>query len=139
MIINFTKNHQFTTRMKLNENNMELVEVIQILGTIISNYLSWNSNTKKIIQKNHKRMQFLKKIQSVGATTDEMVNLRIIYCRSVLEKSAIVWSSSLTAENKIDIERTQKKFAKMILKNKYTSYQESLLKLNLPTLEQRQN
>ena len=84
-------------------------------------------------------MQFLKKIQSFGATTNEMVNLWITYCRSVLEQSAIVWSSSLTAENKADIERTQKSFAKMILKNKYTSYQDSLLKLNLPTLEERRN
>ena len=139
MIINFTKNYQLTTRMKLNEKNMELVDKMKILGTIISNDLSWNSTTKIIIQKVHKRMQFLKKIQSFGATTNEMVNLWIIYCCSVLEQSAIVWSSSLTAENKADIEQTQKSFGKMILKNKYTSYQDSLLKLNLPTLEERRN
>ena len=85
MIINFTKNHQFTTRTKLNTKNIELVDEMKILGTIISNDLSWNSNTKNIIQKVHKRMQFIKKIQSFDATTNKMVNLWIINCRSVLE------------------------------------------------------
>ena len=37
----------------------------------------------------------------------------------------------------MDIERSQKSFAKMIVRNSYTTYEESLLKLNLQTLEER--
>ena len=137
MIINFTKNHQFSTRMNVNNVNIELVDEMKILGTTITNNLTWNTNTQNIIKKVNKRMLLLKKIYSFGATVQEMVHLWTIYCRSVLEQSAIVWGSSLTYENKTDLERTQKSFAKMILKNKYTSYEEALLKLNLPTLEER--
>ena len=82
-------------------------------------------------------MLLLKRIHSFGATTEEMVHLWTIYCRSVLEQSAVVWSSSLTEENKIDIERTQKIFAKIILKNQYSNYNEALLKLNLQSLKDR--
>ena len=58
-------------------------------------------------------------------------------CLSVLEQSSVVWGSSLSEENKNDLERTQKCFAKLILKNKYKTYEESLLYLNLETLEKR--
>ena len=61
---------------------------------------------------------------------------------SLLEQSAVVCSSSLTQENKDDLERTQKSFAKLVLKNEYkveceNSYEHALLKLNLQKLEQR--
>ena len=137
MIINFTHKYQFGTRMKLEDTNIELVDEMKILGTVISSDLSWNTNTKHIIQKVNKRMIFLKKIQSFGATPEEMVHLWTLYCRSILEQSSVVWSSSLSSENRTDIERTQKSFAKMILRNNYTTYEEALLKLNLQTLEER--
>ena len=71
-----------------------------------------------------------------------MVHIWIVYCRSLLEQSAVVWSSSLTQENKDDLERTQKSFVKLILKNKFKSeceesYENALLKLNLQSLQQR--
>ena len=84
-------------------------------------------------------MLFLKKIQSFGATTEEMVHLWTMYCRSILKESSVVWSSSLSEENKSDLERTQKSFAKLILKQSYTTYEEALLTLNLQTLEDRRN
>ena len=123
--------------MNLSNMNIELVDEMKILGTIVTNNLSSNQNTREIITKVNKRMLLLKKIKSLGATTEEMVHLWIVYCRSVLEQSAVVWSSSLTEENCADLERTQKSFAKLILKNNYTTYEESLMKLNLITLKQR--
>ena len=78
-------------------------------------------------------MLLLKKILSFGATNEEMVHLWIIYCRSLLEQSAVVWSSSLTQENINDLERTQKSFVKLILKHEFKtehekSYENALLK-----------
>ena len=82
-------------------------------------------------------MLLIKKIHSFGASTSDMVLLWTLYCRSILEQSAIVWSSSLTKQNNNDLERTQKSFAKLILKNKYSSYEEALEKLNLQSLKKR--
>ena len=70
-------------------------------------------------------------VQSFGATKEEMVHLWTLFFRSVLEQSCAVWHSSLTQENTDDLERTQKTFAKLVLREKYTTYENALTKLNL--------
>ena len=60
-------------------------------------------------------------------------HLWIIFCRSLL----LVWHSSLTQENIDDLEGMQKTFTKLVLKEKYLSYEDSLIKLNLDPLSQR--
>ena len=40
MIFNFTKNYQFSTRLKLEGENMETVTDTKLLGTIVSNDLN---------------------------------------------------------------------------------------------------
>ena len=89
------------------------------------------------IKKVNKRMLLIKKIYSFGASTSELVHLWKIYCRSVLEQSSVVWSSSITQKNKNDLERTQKNFTRLLLKNQYTNYEEALLKLSLESLQER--
>ena len=39
MIFNFTNNFQFTTRLQLKEENIEIVNQMKILGTIINTEL----------------------------------------------------------------------------------------------------
>ena len=43
----------------------------------------------------------------------------------------------LSKENNDDLERTQKSFAKLVLKNQYNTYEDALEKLNLDTLADR--
>ena len=82
-------------------------------------------------------MQLLQKCKGLGATREEMRTLWISYCRSVLENSCVIWHSSLTEENANDLERTQKTFCKLTLKNKYDTYENALLLLNLQSLQER--
>ena len=55
----------------------------------------------------------------------------------MLEQSAVVWHSSLTEENRNDLERVQKSSVKIIFGNKYQNYEEALDKLGIETLEER--
>ena len=139
MIFNFTENFQFTTRLELKGRNIEMVDKMRILGTIVRSDLSWDENCELLIKKVNARMQLLRGVQGFGASTEEMVHLWIIFCRSVLEQSCVVWSSSLTQDNKDDLERTQKTFTKLVLKEKYKNYEDSLRILNLDSLEIRRN
>ena len=66
-----------------------------------------------------------------------MVHFWTIFCRSVLEQSCAVWGTSLTNENINDLERTQKTLCKLVLKEKYKTYENGLLQLNLESLELR--
>ena len=139
MIINFTDNHQFTTRLQLKGDNIEIVDKMKILGTVITDKLTWDDNCSNLIKKVNARMQLLRGVLSFGATNPEMVHLWITFCRSVLEQSCVVWHGSLTQENENDLERTQKTFCKLVLKEKYKNYEYSLIQLNLDTLKQRRN
>ena len=84
-------------------------------------------------------MILFKKIQNFGANWREKVQIWKTYCRSVLEQSAVLWQGALTQENRETLERTQKTFAKLLLKNNYKSYEQSLQTLDLPALDARQN
>ena len=48
MIFNYTKNHQFTTRVTMDNVPLQVVEEAKLLGTHITNDLKWDLNTKHI-------------------------------------------------------------------------------------------
>ena len=95
-------NYKFTTRLQVKENDVEIVDKMKILGTIVNNTLSWDENCNHLIKKVNARMQLLRNIQSFGASKEEMTHLWIVFCRNVLEISRVVWRPSLAHEYKID-------------------------------------
>ena len=137
MIINFTDKYQFHTRLKLKGQNVEIVDQMKILGTIITNKLSWNENCDMLVRKVNARMQLLRKVWSFGSTPEEMVHLWKTFCRSILEQSCVLWDGGLTAENRRDLERTQKTFARLVLEENYRNYKRALTVLQIPTLQDR--
>ena len=44
MVFNFTDNYQFSTRLKLKEENIEIVKETKLLGTIMTDDLKWDKN-----------------------------------------------------------------------------------------------
>ena len=44
MILNETKKYQFSTRLHLNNNLLEIIQETQLLGIIISSDLTWHKN-----------------------------------------------------------------------------------------------
>ena len=95
MIVNFTeKKKQFSTRLKLNKSNIEVVKQMKILGTIIDNKLDWDQNCKELVQKVNKQMVFIRMMINFGASNEELVHLRVVCCRSVLEQSSVLWGPS---------------------------------------------
>ena len=54
-----------------------------------------------------------------------------------MEQSATVWHSSLTQENKEDLERVQKSAFKVILRENFQGYRKALKTLDLESLDER--
>ena len=50
MIFNFTDNHHFTTKLKLNNENVEIVKYAKLLGVIISDDMKWDNNTDFLVK-----------------------------------------------------------------------------------------
>jgi hypothetical protein len=137
MIVNFTDKFQFHTRLQLKGQSVQIVEKTKILGTILTNNLSWNENCSNLIKKVNARMQLLRKVWSFGSSCQEMVHLWKVFCRSVLEQSCVLWDSGLTQENRNDLERTQKTFLKLVLQENYQNYNNALKISQLETLDKR--
>ena len=51
MIFNFTHNYQFTTRISIENTLLDIEKETKLLGTIISDDLSWSKNTRKLVRK----------------------------------------------------------------------------------------
>ena len=137
LIFNFTDNYQFTTRLKLNDEIVEVLDNTRLLVTILTNDLRWDLNTANIVKKANARMQLLRKVASFGTIKDELKNVYVLLIRSLLEQSDTFWHSSLTQENSDDLERVQKSAIKVIMGASYRSYMKSLETLDLETLSQR--
>ena len=82
-------------------------------------------------------MELLRKVSSFGTSKDEKRNIYILFIRSILEQSCVVWHSSLTKENEEDLERVQKSAVRIILGRNFSDYGNALSKVNLDYLKVR--
>ena len=82
-------------------------------------------------------MEILRRVSSFGAPVEDLKDIYILFVRSLLEQSAVVWHSSLTKENEQDLERVQKNALRIILKNNYQTYKKALIRLGMETLNER--
>ena len=110
---------------------------MKLLGTIVNDRLTWDSNCLYLITKCYKRMPLLHKMSEFGASETEMLDIYVKFIRSVLEYSCVVWGSSLTKENCQMLERVQKTAVKLIHKDKYKTYKLSLAQFNIDSLQDR--
>ena len=122
MIFNFSRKNRFTSNLEVNSVNIEIVREAKLLGTFITDDLSWNKNTHELVKKAFKRMKLLFKAASFTNSKEDLKSIYITYVRSVIEQSAIVWHSSLSKKNRKDLERVQKAAVKVILGENYYYY-----------------
>ena len=114
-----------------------MIEKTRLLGTILTKDLKWDLNISTIVRKANARMELLRRVAGFGTPAEDLKEIYILFIRSILEQSATVWHSSLTQENKDDLERVQKTALKVILQDNYKGYKNSLARLDIETLENR--
>ena len=137
MIVNFSNKYQFNTRLFIDGNLIEQVRSTKLLGVTINDSLSWHENTQEIVKKANKRMIILHNLSAFSLPIEEMIEIYILYIRSVVEYSAVVWHSSLTQEDSQRLERIQKTSLRIILQEQYEDYPQALKFVGLQTLEER--
>ena len=82
-------------------------------------------------------MSILRNLYEFDIPKEDLVLIKTMYIRSILEYNSNVWFSSITEEEREDIERVQSVACKIILKEDYISYEQALHILNLQTLDDR--
>ena len=83
-------------------------------------------------------MELLRKVAHFTVSKEEKRNIYVLYIRSILEQSCVVWHSNLTQDNENDLERVQKAAVKEILGKDYPeNYEQALVRADLDTLKER--
>ena len=137
MLINFTNKYQINTRLNMENQLLQQESETRLLGVILRDDLSFKSNTENITKKAFKRMIILHNLCDFNVPIEDLLTIYILYIRSALEQSAVVWHSSITRGEQMDIERVQKCALRIILKENYLSYQSALLACGLDSLKAR--
>ena len=75
MVFNFTDNFKFSTRLKLQNENIQFVDKMKLLGTVINDRLTWDDNCQMLIKKVNARMKLIRSVLALGSSGTEIVHL----------------------------------------------------------------
>ena len=76
-------------------------------------------------------MELLREVANFSTSVEDKRTIYILYVRSILEQSSVVWHSSLTKENSEDLERVQRAALRIILGKDFKNYDDALIKADL--------
>ena len=137
MLFNPCSSVDFMPNFVMDGIELQLMSETRLLGIQISSNLKWKSNTVNMITKANRRLWIVRRLKSLGAEHDSLVDVYIKQVRSILEFGAPAWEGGITVREKEDIERVQRNACRIILGRTYISYEKALKYLNLEPLEAR--
>ena len=123
MLFNSSKTLDFVPNFNLDGHQIELVSHTKLLGLHISDNMKWKNNTENMIKKASKRLWILRRLRSLGARSNSLLDVYVKQVRSILEFGAPVWNAGLTKSEICDIERVQKTFLHILLGQNYINYE----------------
>ena len=138
-VINYTNNYQFYPRMTIpgSTKPLEVVNTTKLVGVTLTSDLKFHQHVQTIVKKSCKKIWMLRRLKDFGVKEKDLLETYIVQIRGRLEYSVPAWNSSLTEEDKSEIERVQKTALKIIYGKNYTDYKTSLELCQLESLEER--
>ena len=138
MMCNTRKKWDFVPELTVNlEENIEIVEEMKIVGYIMRNDMKTSSNTAYLTGKAYKRMWFLRRLKSFGASKDQLLDCLQKQVLSVLWLGAPAWFCQLTENERKDFNRVAKVGLRIIYGDQYQGFDQMLdiSKLVKPTVQ----
>ena len=106
---------EFATRLSVNGKTLDRVEAAKVVGVWLTTWLDWERNTSEICRKAYARVTMITKLKYVGVNIGDLINIYILYIRSVLEYCSVLWHFTLTVDQSQRLERVQGVSKKMDL------------------------
>ena len=128
---------KFATRLTIDGNTIDRIEEVKIVGVWLTTWLDWEKNTREMCRKAYARITMITKLKYVGVPTEDLLNIYMLYIRSLLEYCSLVWHSTLTDEQSHNLENVQKLCLKIILGDQYDGYEDAFRKCDLGSLVDR--
>ena len=138
ILFNSSRKYDFMPSCHFGQNeNLEVVEELKLLGVTIKSNLSWSAHCDQICRTAYARMWMLRRLKPLGATSEELIDIYEKQIRCILEFAVPAWNPGLTKAQINQVERVQKCALAIILEENYQSYQSALKKVHLITLSER--
>ena len=137
MPFNFSRKYDFVPNFHLQNEELEVVYQTKLLGVICTSDGKWTENTNYIVKKATSKMWFLRRLKTLGAPRESLLDIYKLFVRSNLEFAVPLWAGAISKKDKRNIERIQKTAAAIILGPQYSDYDEALEELELETLDER--
>ena len=139
MIVNFSHLHQFQSLLSIpgSSSPIELCFDTKLLGYWLTSDMKPSMHIENILKIAYGRIWTITRLRSATGKEDDILHFYNMKIRSVLEYAAPVFTAMLTVENVTDIERSKKIVLKIILGDRYQSYDQACLLLNIQSLEDR--
>ena len=138
-VINYSNNYQFAPRVTIpgSAKPLEVVNTTKLVGVTLTSDLKFHKHVQTIVKKAYKKIWMLRRLKAFGVKDKDLLDIYIVQIRSGLEYCVPAWNSSLTEEDKNEIERVKKTALKIIYGETYTDYETSLDLSQLESLEER--
>ena len=137
MLFNTARNSDFMPEVRLENETLEVVENMKLLGITISSDLKWHAHISEVCKRGMSKLWMLRRLKKMGANQKILLDLYKKQIRSLLEYAAPVWHSGLTKTDVSEIERVQKCAVAIIFSNQ--PYKSVVKKNHLEPLEQRRD
>ena len=138
VVFNTSRKYDFPPKLSiLDDVYLEVVEEFKLLGVIFQSNLRWQANTDFICKKAYSRLWMLRRLKTLGANVEEILDVYFTQVRCVLEMAVVVWEPGLNQAQHKQIERVQKCAFYVIMGEQYSNYDNALKALKSETLSER--
>jgi hypothetical protein len=95
--------------IRFNNESIERVDSFKLLGVAITNDLTWANHIAAVCSKANKRLHFLTLLRRAAVSRADMLYYYTTVIRPVIEYACPLWQSSLTGEQKHQLEHVQQR------------------------------
>jgi hypothetical protein len=117
--------------IRFNNESIERVNSFKLMGVAITNDLTWANHIAAICSKANKRLHFLTLLRRAAASRADMLYYYTTVIRPVIEYACPLWQSSLTGEQKHQLEHVHQRAVYIITGSSDYELQCALLVIEL--------
>jgi hypothetical protein len=118
-----------------NEQNLEVVEEMKLVGYKLRSDLRTCSNTTYIVTRAYKRMWIIRRLRALGASTQDLLRVLRTQVISVLQFAIPAWTTMLTLREESHIESVLKTGLYLVYGQRYLSYKWALQEAGMISLK----
>ena len=90
VVFNTARIRDFTPELNKEDEPIETVDSLKLLGVIITSDLRLNDNTEYITKRGYNKLWMLRRLQTSGANQQELVDIYCKHIRNMFEYAAVV-------------------------------------------------